>query len=76
MGVYEVVKSAVDEMDYMSLLASEAPKDEFETEIQKICGLIKSYKTAEEIAELLAEVFNKAFSANDKPDMFLNCAKK
>ncbi len=74
--IYETVKETTNEMDYMDLLASQAPKDEFEPEIRKICVELTTDHSIEEIAGLLAKIFNASFNENDISDMFLEYAQK
>jgi hypothetical protein len=74
--IYRIVKKAIDEMDYMSLLTEGAPEDEFKLEIIKLCNELSSDDSVDEISQLLANIFNQAFSANDTPEVFKVCASK
>lgn len=58
--MFNIVKKAIDEFNPMGLLP-EAPNDEFDSESRKIAGQINVISTVEEIAEIIAKVFSKAF---------------
>ena len=73
---YLIVKKYVDEMDYYSLLSTGAPSNEFDTESQKISDKISSIHTEQDIAKIIAEVFNKEFGDRNTETHFMDCAKK
>jgi hypothetical protein len=73
-SLYKIVENAIDDMDYQDLLASNAPKDEFEPEITKVCDTLKINDSVEDIAKLLTAIFNHSFNVDETPDMFINCA--
>lgn len=73
---YLIVKKYVDEMDYDSLLSTGAPNDEFDTESQEISDKINSVQTEQDIAKIIAEVFNKEFGDRNTEAHFMDCAKK
>ena len=74
--VFFIVKKCIDEMDYLSLLADGAPKDEFDNESLMICSRIRSTRSAEEIAVIIAEVFNDQFGYCDDAVVFLPVAEQ
>ncbi len=76
MEKYLIVKKYIDEMDYCSLLSSGAPDDEFDIESKRISGMISYVQTEQDIARIIAEVFNKAFERKDDAYLFMDCAKK
>ncbi len=76
MDKYLIIKKYIDEMDYLNLLASHAPDDEFDEESKEITSKISNSSTIQEIALMITEVFNKHFHDNRQPNIFMNCAKK
>lgn len=48
-------------MNYDSLLSVGAPDDEFDTESRKISDKITYAQTEQDIAQIIAEVFNQSF---------------
>ena len=62
-------------MDYMALLSGGAPRDEFDIESREIETKLPSGVTAEETANVMADVFNRAFDANDAPEKFLRTSR-
>ena len=62
-NMFEIVKKAIDEFNPYGLLP-EAPSNEFDSESRKIAGQINVNSTVEEIAEIIASVFSKAFNEN------------
>ena len=75
-SLYQIVKPHIDQMDYYGLLASGAPKDEFDSEIQEICRRIRAEQSAAEIAEVIADVFNKNFDEANSMTDFLSVAEQ
>ena len=61
--VYTLVKQAIDQADPMRLLATGAPEDEYESEIQEIVGRVGTCMTLEEVQTLVHEVFATWFDA-------------
>ena len=53
-----------------------APDDEFDSESWEISGKISSDQTKEEIAGIIADVFNRTFSDKNALECFMDCAKK
>lgn len=76
MNQYFMIKKHIDEMDYLNLLANHAPDDEFDTESKEISTKVTDSSTIQEIAFIIAEVFNKQFSDNNSPNIFMDCAEK
>ncbi len=76
MDKYLIVKKYIDEMDYLNLLASDAPDNEFDEESKEITTKISNSSTIQEIAFIITEVFNKHFNDNRQPHIFMDCAKK
>ena len=63
-------------MNYLSLLAGGAPSDEFNSESQEICDKITYAHTEQDIASVIAEVFNRTFNHKNETAYFINCARK
>ncbi len=70
-----IIKKHIDRMDYYGLLAGGAPWDEFDAESKEICNKISFHHSAQEIAEIIASVFNYAFEGNDASEKFLPIAE-
>lgn len=75
MDKYSIIKKYIDELDYLNLLANHAPDDEFDGESKEIAIKVTESLTMQEIARIIAEVFNKQFNDNNSPDIFMDCAK-
>ena len=71
-----VVKKYIDQMDYHALLASGAPSDEFDMESKEISARIRCDHSAQDIAEIIASVFNKYFDEHDEATVFLVVAEQ
>ena len=71
-----VIKKYIDEMDYYALLASGAPSDEFDIETKEICARVQYDQSAQDIAEIIASVFNAYFNEHDDAAMFLAVAEQ
>ena len=76
---YQIVKQAIDEFDVYGLLEQGAPKDEFEEEALLITERISQNDSIQQIASVIAEVFNKEFTELGKgiferyyPHLFLS----
>lgn len=76
MSKFEIIKKYIDEYDYYGLLASNAPKDEFDRYSQKFADEITESDTVEGIAMLLAQTMHKAFAEDIRPEKFLETAQK
>ncbi len=76
MDIYLIVKKHIDEMDYLHLLESGAPDDEFDLESKMIANEITDSSTIQGIACIIKEVFNDTFDDKNQPNMFMDCAKK
>ena len=73
---FHVVKKYIDQMDYYGLLASGAPSDEFDIESKEISARISDDRSAQDIAEIIASVFNEYFDEHDDATVFLAVAKQ
>lgn len=73
---YLIVKKHIDEMDYCSLLSTGAPDNEFDSESREISNKINNAHTEQDIARIIAKVFNATFGNKDAEDCFIDCAKK
>ena len=71
-----VVKRFIDQMDYYALLAGGAPSDEFDIESKKISEVIRCDHSAQEIASIIASVFNKQFGEHNDASVFLSVAER
>ena len=71
-----VVKKFIDQMDYYALLAGGAPSDEFDIESKKISEVIRCDHSAQEIASIIASVFNEQFGEHDNANAFLSVAEQ
>ena len=76
MTKYLIVKKYIDEMDYFSLLSGGAPDDEFDSESQEISYKITDAHTVQDIAGVIADVFNRTFNNNVEESCFAECAGK
>ncbi len=76
MDKYPMTKKYIDELDYLNLLKNYAPGDEFDVESKEIAAKVTELLPVQEIAWIIAGVFNKHFNDNNSPDMFMDCAKK
>lgn len=76
MSKFEIIKKYIDEYDYYGLLAFGAPNDEFDSYSQKFADTITENYTVEDIAILIAETMDNAFSEQVRPKNFLKTAKK
>ena len=74
--IFLVVKKHIDKMDYYQLLAGGAPNDEFDGESKKISARIRTEQTVQEIAKIIAEVFNSSFDEHDDIAVFLRVAEQ
>ena len=73
---FHIVKKYIDQMDYYGLLASCAPSDEFDIESKEISARISDDHSAQDIAEIIAAVFNEYFDKHDDATVFLAVAKQ
>ena len=76
MNKYNIIKEHIDSIDYYSLLSGGAPNDEFDSESRAIAGLISTESTVEDIASIIASVFEKAFGNTENAKDYLNIATK
>ncbi len=75
-SVFLVVKSVIDELDIYSLLKGGAPSDEFDIESKEISSRILNISTPEQIASVIAEVFNKYFDLHSQPSEYIKPATR
>jgi len=73
---FHVVKKYIDQMDYYDLLASGAPSNEFDIESKEISAQIKCEHSVQEIAEIIAAVFNEYFDGHNDATVFLTAAEQ
>ena len=73
---FHIVKKYIDQMDYYALLAGGAPSDEFDIESKEICARIRYDYSAQDIAEIIASVFNEHFDEHDDAIVFLAVAEQ
>ena len=73
---FHVVKKYIDQMDYYGLLASDAPSDEFDIESKEISARISNDHSVQDIAGIIASVFNECFDEHDDATVFLAVAKQ
>lgn len=73
---FHIVKKYIDQMDYYGLLASGTPSDEFDIESKEISARISDDHSAQDIAEIIASVFNEYFDEHDDATVFLAVAKQ
>ncbi|MBR2413444.1 MAG: hypothetical protein IKB13_03005 [Clostridia bacterium] len=71
-----IVKKHIDKMDYYGLLASGAPQDEFDSEAQEISTQIQPGLSTQEIASIIAQIFNSNFDKQDDATVFLPVAQQ
>ena len=75
-SVFLVVKSVIDELDIYSLLNGGAPSDEFDIESKEISSRISNKSTPEQIASVIAKVFNKYFDLHSQPSEYIKPATR
>lgn len=75
-SLYQIVKQAIDELDVYGLLEQGAPKDEFEEEALLIAERISPNDSIQQIASVIAEVFNKEFDEHFETSAFLATAER
>ena len=73
---FHVVKKYIDQMDYYGLLVSGAPSNEFDVESKEISARISDDHSVQDIAEIIASVFNEYFDEHDDATVFLAVAKQ
>ena len=73
---FYIVKKYIDQMDYYDLLASGAPSDEFDIESKEISARIRYDHSVQEIAAIIALVFNEYFDEHDDATVFLTVAEQ
>ena len=71
-----IIKKFIDKMDYYALLAGGAPSDEFDIESKEISKRVRYDHSAQEIANIIASVFNKQFGEHDDASAFLSVAEQ
>ncbi len=73
---FNIVKKYIDSIDYYSLLSGGAPDDEFDNESRAIAGLISTESTVEEISNIIANAFQRAFGNIENATDYINVATK
>lgn len=76
MSKYQLVKKAIDELDVYGLLEGGAPDDEFDSESKEISDRISENDSIIQIAEVITDVFNRAFDLHDKPSVYYSTAEE
>jgi hypothetical protein len=76
MSKYQLVKKAIDKLDVYGLLEGGAPDDEFDSESKEISDRISESDSIIQIAEVITDVFNKAFDLHDKPSVYFSTAEE
>lgn len=71
-----VVKAELDRIDTYDLLASGAPKDEFDDEALAISQLISNTSSAQDIAETISAVLNNVFGLSDSASIYQPAAER
>ena len=73
--IYPIVKLHIDKMDYYGLLADGAPHDEFDIETDMVARAIRADMSADEIAGIIAKIFNEQFSTSRPLSEFIPTAE-
>lgn len=76
MTKFEIIKKYIDEYDYYCLLEQGAPDDEFDSYSKLFAKTITEDYTVEDIAQLIAETMDAAFSSEICPENFIETATK
>lgn len=71
-----VVKAELNHLDPYGLLASGAPKDEFDDEARAISQRITSTSGVQDIAEAISAVLNDAFGLSDSASNYQPTAER
>lgn len=74
MSKFNIVKKYIDSIDYYGLLSDGAPNDEFDKESRAIAGLISTESTVEEISNIIANAFQRAFGNIENATDYINVA--
>lgn len=74
LAVFTIVKKHIDKLDYYALLAGGAPADEFDLESLEISKAIHADSSVLEIAEIIAQVFEKNFDEAAPVNSFMQTA--
>ncbi|MBR5244809.1 MAG: hypothetical protein IKW07_02135 [Clostridia bacterium] len=72
--IYTIVKKYIDQMDHWNLLASGAPKDEFDMESKEISRRLRLEMSDQEIADVIVEIFSLSFNEQYDTTDFLFAA--
>lgn len=76
MDKFEIIKKHIDEYDYYSLLACNAPKDEFDRYSKILAENITEIDSVENIAILISNLLDTAFGEECRPKNFLETARR
>ena len=76
MSKFQLVKKAIDKLDVYGLLEGGAPDDEFDYESKEIADRISESDSIIQIAEVLTDVFNKAFDLHNEPSDYYSTAEE
>jgi len=73
--IFAIVKEHIDRLDRMGFLDMGAPADEYDIESRKISEVITKSMGADEIAQVIADIFSKYFSQEESPETFAPASK-
>ena len=73
---FKIIKKYIDEYDYYSLLKHGAPNDEFDSYSRVLAEKISAKDSVESIAESIAILLDKAFSAEVNYEKYMIVAEK
>ena len=76
MSKYQLVKKAIDKLEEYGLLEGGATDDEFDSESKEISDRISESDSIIQIAEVITDVFNKAFDLHEKPSVYYSTAEE
>ena len=71
-----IIKKFIDQMDYYNLLENGAPADEFDIESKEISEKVRDDHSLQDIANIIADVFNKHFDEDNEITAFLPVAEQ
>ena len=71
-----IIKKFIDQMDYYDLLAGGAPSDEFNIESKEISSKVRCEHSVQEIADIIASVFNDYFNEHYDDVVFFPVAEQ
>ncbi len=69
-----IIKVFIDQMDYYAFLAGGAPSDALDIETKDISKKVRFDHSVQEIADIIASVFNSCVDEHDDATVFLPVA--